>query len=167
MKILGHIILPDRLPLLLELQPDRNHESWAFIARALFCYSFCYEVFLDYTTILNLLINASFDPQDSEPASFPTLNEIANHFAKNPQLLNQNNKHSALHTSKVREYLDTDSIVAPSRCIITDRFTDKMRIEKPFYVIDGMHRLVAFRLLTLEHENSFSIKAYYCTNKIS
>jgi hypothetical protein len=106
MEKLSEVNVCERLPLLLELQPDRNHPSWDFLARALFCYPYCFLVTISLEEFSQLLVNSSFErSQETSPLEhLPTLEEMIHHIKRNPSFLEEHNQYAALYTEKVKAY---------------------------------------------------------------
>ncbi|MBZ0299343.1 MAG: hypothetical protein K8J31_06375 [Anaerolineae bacterium] len=169
MEKLREITLPERLPLLLELQPDSNHPSWPYIAQTLFCHSNCYLINMSQLYCRNLLINAAFNNQNHSLnlSEFPTLQEVVVHFKlKLDTFFDDNEAYANLFGPTVKRYYEAFSAFEkPKPCIVRDSYPG-MTEGKPLYVIDGMHRLVAFGLRTDLALEYFPIKIYYCTEKL-
>ncbi len=146
----------------------QNHRQAKYLCFAL-SKSHCYLVDIDKTDYERLLLNSS--PQVPKPQTFtdyPTVATVIHEIRQNPDFLTRfpESGYEGLNGKRVRECCDqfSNGQLDLSECFILDKFQG-VNPEGSFYVIDGIHRLVAFGLMTDIADHHFPIRLHYCTEK--
>ena len=162
MKILGEI---DKTAL--GNKYGKHHQSGLILAVALgklHCYlaEICPE---DFRVIL---INSSAERRPLEQSEYPSLWDVVQQIRADHTFLSSNRSDGGLNGLRVAHYLNllTENQHFTSDCFIldSDAYPD-MNSRGKYYVIDGMHRLIAFGLATNMERHCFPVQVYYCTDR--
>jgi len=148
----------------------QNHRQAKYICFAL-NKPHCYLADIDESEFARLLLNSSpLAPKPETYADYPSLARVILEIKRNPDFLTQipESDYEGLNGNRVRERCDQfrDGHLDLSECFIIDKDEfPGMNPEGSFYIIDGIHRLVAFGLMVEMAEHHFPIQLYYCTEK--
>jgi hypothetical protein len=161
--------IENRVELFLNLiDHNSQHPSALYIGQALFCHNFCLEVTIEIDEFKRLLLNshAHDSTNTPQPHEFPMLHEVINQIKDRPQFLRESRSDSGLSGSLVKKKLDNlENNLYVKDIVLQDKWPN-MAQEGSFYIIDGMHRLVAYGLLTNLNPEKFPIITYLCTNHL-
>ncbi len=162
MKVLHKL---DRNMLVTKFHDSRDFQ---YIAWALSKHRYFYLVALNELDLTNLILNSS--PQNPKPIPnqdrHPTLGEAIKEITDNPEFLNkpQAKDFRGLNGLQVKEkiaYFEQGGKIKD--CFMMDVRPEMFR-EEPYYVIDGMHSLVAYALWSKLKPEKFPIQVICCTN---
>lgn len=151
------------------VQAISNPVSYRSIWGALEQHDHFYLVSIDKGEFGRLLLNSSTKRRELALSEYPTIDEVADQIEISPEFLAMTEyAQGGLSGIKVSEYLTQFNRGAD----ITDGFilimdvSDGMRTTGSYYIRDGMHRLVAFRLSDQLRDMVFPIPVFYCTNQV-
>jgi hypothetical protein len=150
------------------IENNLQHPSASYIGQAIFCHNFCLEATLEIDEFNQLLLNShALDSTNNlQPHEFPTIREVINQIKVRPQFLQESRLDGGLSGSLVKKKLDNlENNLYVSGSVLLNKWPN-MRQDGSFYVIDGMHRLVAYGLLTDSNPEKFSITTYLCINQL-
>lgn len=148
------------------LNLNSGHVSRPYVEFAIQRHKYCYHLSIDVQQFSELLANASIK-KPIPPLPLPeirTLGEILDQIKLIPRFLDDNNQYVGLFSKRVKDYLEGFRLgEALKDCVIQD-IMHGMNPEKQYYIIDGMHSLVAYGLWSNLNANYFPIHVYLCTN---
>ena len=128
----------------------------------------CYQVRLYADDFNTILINSSIEDQDLPPSECPIISEVISSIKQSPDFLNKTDRGRRLDGKMVAKYCEEFRLNGnkPDCFFLVDR-DDSIGMNQKglFYVRDGMHHLVAYRLATEMNKNAFPIIGFYSSNK--
>lgn len=148
----------------------QDSRDFQYIEWALKHHSYFYIVALYSDDIGNLILNSS--PQNSSPGlgvRHPNIEEVLKEIKADPDFLKLTKAEDfrGLNGKRVREKVqDFELGKTLGDCFIMDTWHEEMLREEPYYVIDGMHSLVAYALWSGLDSRKFPIRVFLCTNSI-
>ncbi len=143
---------------------DTEHPSAPFISNSLHSHTYCYLALIDLEEYKHLVINSSIEQVQLDVSDYPLINDVISKINSHTDFLYETRSDGGLNGIEVQRKLSTfEQEGIFSGALIQDKYPS-MRDTGSYYVIDGMHRLVAYGLLTRLDSKHFPIKVYLCTN---
>ncbi len=147
----------------------QHTRDFNFIGEAISSHIYCYQVSLDASDLNNLITNSSPKIPAASPGTHrhPSIGEVVKEINDMPDFLNITHPvdFRGLNGVKVKEKIEEYEKGLPLKdCFVMDAWPSMFR-EQPYYVIDGMHSLVAYALWSNMNPEKFPINVWCCTNK--
>jgi hypothetical protein len=144
----------------------QNDEQLRFLCIG-FCKRHCYQVELDQDEFQKLIVNSSPTLRHpTEPKDFPLLKAVLTEIENNQNFLADTDLNGGLSGTKVQEKIeqfnDGEDL---DGCFIIDAEDLLPGRTSEYYVIDGMHRLVAYGIWSKLDKSKYPISIYHCTDK--
>ncbi len=151
------------------LSQFQNTRDFQYIAWAIQNHNYCYLIALDANDLQALILNSS--PKMPAPAPYkdmhPCLGEAIREIERQPEFLNfsPSEDFRGLNGRRVKERIeDFEKGIQLKECFIMDASLPVMLRSEPYYVIDGMHRLVAYAIWSQMSPDKFPVNVWLCTN---
>ena len=164
MKIIKELSASEKAKFLKEIQ---NHPHRGEMEDAL-NKQYCYRVHILPKDFSKILLNSSTETRHLDLSEYPAVEQVIEDISKYKQFLEITRNDGRLSGTRVKYYFDIFSKMLPLLDLIflidRDEFP-KMNPKGIYYVRDGMHRLVAFGLVSRMREEHFPIYGYYSTHK--
>lgn len=151
----------------LKVRYERHHQAGLILGVALSKQN-CFLVELTVDDFKVTLINSAADNRTLMQSEYPSLWDVIQQIDANRTFLASSRSDGGLCGQQVAKYLD---LLMTNRDFTDDSFIldrdvyPHMNPTGKYYVIDGMHRLVAFGLATTTGKACFPRLAYYCTDR--
>jgi hypothetical protein len=156
----------DRTALLEKLLAQASDTSKAYLYDPILFALKCYLVAINREEFQALLLNASLTSPDLSYAEIPTMGEILEQIKTVPDFLEQNRQYVGLNTQRVKDCIQSFTPdYKPENCLVVDLY-DGMTPDQNYFILDGMHRLVAYGIWTKLDAEKFPIQVYLCTNHV-
>jgi len=124
----------------------------------------CYAGYVDKDEFERLLLNSS--PKNPHPPfeEYPTVREVIEQIEQNLDFLHSMPQGEELNGVWVEQLCKQfrQNMMKPKDCFVIDKLQG-MNKAGSFYIIDGIHRLVAYALATEMTDKYFPIPVYYCS----
>jgi hypothetical protein len=143
------------------------HRDFAYIQMSIRTHSHCYLVSVDHNDLGGFLLNSSPKHPELPLNQYPNIIKVLDELIENPTFLDvpPAEGYRGVNGVTVKEKLaGFRSGNKLEDCFIEDAWQEMER-EGAYYIVDGMHRLVAYALWSNLNAEKFPIRAYCCTNK--
>jgi hypothetical protein len=161
MKVIREL---NRDKLLHSFQQDRD---FGYIQNAIVRHSCCYLASVDQDDLSKFLVNSSPKHPELPLNQYPSIIAILSEIREPPGFLEvtPSDGYRGLNGPRIKKKMEEFKLgKKPEDCFIEDVWLEMER-EGAFYIVDGMHRLVAYALWSDLKADKFPITLYCCTNK--
>jgi len=143
---------------------DTKHPSAPFISNSLCSHTYCYLALMNLQEYKHLVINSSIEQVQLNISDYPLINDVISKINTHTDFLYKTRSDGGLNGVEVLRKLNAfEQGNQFSGALIQDKYLG-MRDAGSYYVIDGMHRLVAYGLFSGLAAKHFPIQVYLCTN---
>lgn len=129
---------------------------------------YCYLAELAPEDFKSILINSDATGRSLLQKEYPSLWMVIEQIRADPSYLKSTRQDGGINGVQVNKYLElfaTSGLsLGDSMILDRDMFPD-MNSAGRYYVIDGMHRLVAYGLATNMDPQYFPVQIYYCSDR--